>query len=62
MRPPQKDFKSHIREYFENRPYADVVFKFADKEILAHRSIVALRCPALADLFEKGKELILREF
>ena len=58
IKSPPKDYKGHIREYFERRPYPDVIFKCGDKEIPAHKSIISLRCTFLADLFHQKSQNI----
>ena len=46
-----RDFKGHMRQYFEERPYPDVKFKVQGEVISAHRGILSVRCPFFGELF-----------
>lgn len=45
------NFKGHMRQYFEEKPFPDVTFKVQEEEISAHRGILSVRCPFFGELF-----------
>jgi len=45
------NFKDHMRQYFEERPFPDVRFKVQGEEISAHRGILSVRCSLFQELF-----------
>ncbi len=51
----KKSYPEAIREYFEERPYADVTFKVQGEDIKAHRGILSVRSPFFYDLFTNSK-------
>jgi len=48
---PPKNFKGHMRQYFEERPFPDVTFKVQREEVSAHKGILSVRCPFFQELF-----------
>ncbi len=53
------NFKGHMRQYFEERPFPDVTFKVQGEEISAHRGILSVRCPFFGDLFGAAESIDL---
>jgi len=50
-----KNFKGHMRQYFEERPFPDVTFRVQGEEISANKGILSVRCPFFQELFEAEK-------
>jgi len=46
-----KNFKGHMRQYFEERPFPDVTFKVQGEEVSANKGIISVRCPFFGELF-----------
>jgi len=40
-----------MREYFEERPYPDIVFKVQGEEVSAHKGILSVRSRFFHELF-----------
>ncbi len=45
------NFKGHMRQYFEEKPFPDVRCKVQGEEISAHRGILSVRCSFFQELF-----------
>lgn len=50
-----KNFRGRMRQYFEEKPFPDVVFKVQGEEVSANKGILSVRCPFFQELFEVEK-------
>ena len=56
-----KNFKGQMRQYFEEKPFPDVIFCVQGEEVSAHRGILSVGCPYFGELFGAGESTDLWE-
>ena len=47
----EASFKDHIRQYFDERPHPDIMFKVQGEEVSAHKGILSVRSRFFHELF-----------
>jgi len=46
-----KVFHEKLKKFYQEKPLADLTFIVEGKEILAHKTLIAAKCPYFCDMF-----------